>query len=74
MVTADVIGLYPNIPHDAGLKAFRKSLDNRENKKISTDDLTKMAEFVLQFEPSPPLPPPANAWVKHNGGVDLTIG
>ena len=47
MVTADVIGLYPNIPHDAGLKAFRKSLDNRENKKISTDDLTKMAEFVL---------------------------
>ena len=23
-------------------------LDNRENKKISTDDLTKMAEFVLK--------------------------
>ena len=46
-VTADVIGLYPSIPHDAGLKALRKSLDNLENKMISTDDLTKMAEFVL---------------------------
>ena len=47
MVTADVVGLYPSIPYDAGLKALRKSLDNRENKTISTDDLTKMAEFVL---------------------------
>ena len=48
MVTADVVGLYPSIPHDAGLEALRKVLDNRENKKISTDDLTKMAEFVLK--------------------------
>ena len=46
MVTADVVGLYPSIPHDAGL---RKALDNRENKKISTDDLTKMVEFVLKI-------------------------
>ena len=48
MVTADVVGLYPSIPHDAGLEALRKALHNRENKKISTDDLTKMAEFVLK--------------------------
>ena len=27
---------------------LRKELDNRENKRISTDDLTKMAEFVLK--------------------------
>ena len=46
MVTADVVGLYPSIPRDAGL---RKALDNRENKKISTDDLTKMVEFVLKI-------------------------
>ena len=32
MVTADVVGLY-RIPHDAGLEALRKVLDNRENKK-----------------------------------------
>ena len=29
MVTADVVSLYPSIPHDAGLKALRKALDNR---------------------------------------------
>ena len=49
MVTADVVGLYPSIPHDAGLEALRKALDNRENKKISTHDLAKMAEFVLKI-------------------------
>ena len=48
MVTAHVIGLYPSIPHDAGLEALRKALDNRENKRISTDGLTKIAEFVLK--------------------------
>ena len=48
MVTADVVGLYPNIPHDTGLEALRKVLDNRENKKISTDNLTKMIELVLK--------------------------
>ena len=48
MVKADVVGLYLSIPHDAGLEALRKELDNRENKKTSTDDITKMAEFVLK--------------------------
>ena len=43
MVRADVVELYPSIPHDSGLEALRKALDNREYKKISTDDLTKMA-------------------------------
>ena len=48
MVAADVVGLYLIIAHDASLEALRKALDNRENKKISTDDLAKMAEFVLK--------------------------
>ena len=48
MVTGDIIGQSPSIPHDAGLEALRKELDNRENKKISTDNLTKNAEFVLK--------------------------
>ena len=26
MVTADVVGLYPSIPHDAGLEVLRKAL------------------------------------------------
>ena len=33
----DVLGLYPNIPHDEGLIALRKSLESREDKTISTD-------------------------------------
>ena len=48
MVTADIVRLYSSIPHDAGLEALREALDNRENKKVSTDDLTKMVEFVLK--------------------------
>ena len=48
MVTADLVGLHPSISHDAGLEAIRKALDNREKKKISNDDLTKMAELVLK--------------------------
>ena len=27
IVTADAVGLYPSIPHDAGLEALRKALD-----------------------------------------------
>ena len=46
LVTADVVGLYPNIPHEAGLKSLKEALDRRREKKISTEDLVKMAEFV----------------------------
>ena len=48
LVTADVVGLYPNIPHEAGLKSLKKDLDRRREKKISTEDLVKMGEFVLK--------------------------
>ena len=47
LVTADVVGLYPNIPHQAGLKALKKALERRDIKKIPTEDLVRMAEFVL---------------------------
>ena len=48
LFTADVVGLYPSIPHKAGLKALEKALNNSTNKKVSTEDLVKMAEFVLK--------------------------
>ena len=41
------MGLYPNIPHQAGLKALKEALEKRDIKKIPTEDLVKMAEFVL---------------------------
>ena len=48
LVTADVVGLYPCFSHVAGLKALKNALDARENKSIPTENLLKMAEFVLR--------------------------
>ena len=48
LVTADVVGLYPGIPHEAGLSALRETLDKRTRKEIPTENLIKMAEFVLK--------------------------
>ena len=48
LVTADVVGLYPSIPHEAGLEALEKALNNPTDKKVSTGDLVKMAKFVLK--------------------------
>ena len=48
LVTADVVSLYPSIPHQAGLEALKKALDERENMFISTYNIVKMAKFVLK--------------------------
>ena len=61
-MTADVVGLYPNIPHNAGLKALSNMLEAREHKPISTDDLVKMARFVLE-----------NNYFEFNGDVKKQI-
>ena len=42
------MGLYPSIPNNVGLKALKQALDKREQKKIPTEALLKMAEFVLK--------------------------
>ena len=39
LVTADVAGLYPSIPHKAGLKALKNGLDKRKQKHIPTEKL-----------------------------------
>ena len=33
LVTADVVGLYPNIPHEGRLKSLKEALDRRREKK-----------------------------------------
>ena len=48
MVTADVVGLYSSIPHQAGLEALRTALDKKNTYKVPTYKLVKMAEFVLK--------------------------
>ena len=48
LVTADVVGSYSSIPHEVGLRALREALDKRDEKTIPTEELLKMAEFVLK--------------------------
>ena len=47
-MTADVVGLYPNIPHSESLDTFKKQYKNCPNKKVSAEDIGKMVDFVLQ--------------------------
>ena len=47
-MTADVVGLYPNIPHEQGIEALRESLEKRDKKTIPTEKLIEMTEFVLK--------------------------
>ena len=37
LCTIDVVGLYPNIPHEEGLASLRKFLDARTEKKVTTE-------------------------------------
>ena len=48
LVTADVVGLYPNIPHNSGLKALGNMLEAREHKPFSTKDRDKMVRFCIR--------------------------
>ena len=47
-VTADVVALYPSIPHKAGLKAIKNALEKRKQKHISTEKVINMGELVLK--------------------------
>ena len=40
--------LYPSIQHDEGLEVLKKQYNAFDNKSIPTEDLVKMAEFVLK--------------------------
>ena len=48
LVTADVVGLYPSIPHSEGLDILKKQYENYPNKKVSTEDIVKMADFIFK--------------------------
>ena len=42
LCTIDVVGLYPNIPHDEDLVSLRGSLNVRMEKKVTTDTLLEI--------------------------------
>ena len=47
LVTADVAGLYPSIPHKSGWNAIKEALENRV-RNLSLLVTFKMLEFVLK--------------------------
>ena len=48
LCTIDVVGLYPNIPHEEVLIAVRKALDTRKDKTILADSLIELPECNLE--------------------------
>ena len=48
LITADVVGLHPSIPHEVGLLDLYEKLKERVEKKVPFSDLVNMAEFVLK--------------------------
>ena len=48
LCSVDLVGLYPNIPHDKGLSALQKRLELRRDKKVSTSTLVELTEAVLK--------------------------
>ena len=48
LCTADVVGLYPNIPHGVGLEAMRKAQNTRQNPSISTESLVNLGKLALE--------------------------
>ena len=49
----DIVGLYPNIPHDKGLPALGKRLDLRKEKDVTTSTLVELTEVVLKINTFP---------------------
>ena len=48
LVTADVLGLYHSIPHNAVLQALYEKLEEGTHKRNSSTDLLEMTEFILK--------------------------
>ena len=48
LVTVDLLGLYPSIPHLDGLEALSIKLNQQVDKKIPTENQLKMTLFVLK--------------------------
>ena len=48
LVTAGVLGLYPNILHNLGLQFLRKRLNQTGICKLPTEEMISMEEFVLK--------------------------
>ena len=48
LVSFDIVGLYPQIPHEEGTETMAKYLEIREDKTVSTKSLSDLASIVLK--------------------------
>ena len=48
LVSFDVVGLYPHIPHEESIKTIAEYLETREDKTVSTKSLCDLASIVLK--------------------------
>ena len=48
LVTFDVLGLYPHIPHNKGLETMKRYGDKREDQSVFSDSLYKLAKIILK--------------------------
>ena len=48
LITADAVGIYPSIPHYAGLTPLHEKLEERNDKSVPTADLVNIIEYVLK--------------------------
>ena len=48
LVSFDVVGLYPHIPHEEGIEIMEEFLNQREVKDISTKSLCDLATIILK--------------------------
>ena len=49
LVIVDLVRLYPHIPHDEGLTAVRKGLNNICESEIPTNDIIDLAELFYKL-------------------------
>ena len=47
LCTIDVVGLYPNIPHDEGIVAIKRALERRKDKSVTTESLVELTKLEL---------------------------
>ena len=48
LVTAGVVGLYPSIPHKAGLQALKNTLEETKQKRIPTEKFNQYGRICAQ--------------------------
>ena len=66
MVSIDVVGLYPHIPHDEGLDAIRHALNGRQNQKVPTNLIVDLAELVFKGSTNFKVKDLISGFLKHN--------